>query len=200
MPVTQTSLAHSEDEAVELAKKIGFPVVMKIVSPDILHKSDAGGVKVNIKDEARSAMPLKRILKNAKAYKADANIHGVAVQEMAPWGTEVILGSVNDATFGPTIMFGLGGIFVEVLKDVTFRVAPVSSNRRCACWMKFGVLQSLPVSAVKLPATARRSPSGFARTPIMIVDLGDEIANRMPTRCWYTKKAKASKWSMPVSS
>jgi len=126
MPVTDIGLSKSEDEAVALSKKIGFPVVLKIVSPDILHKSDAGGVKVNIKDEAGVRDAYQTILKNAKAYKADANIHGVAVQEMAPWGTEVILGSVNDAAFGPTVMFGLGGIFVEVLKDVTFRVSPVS--------------------------------------------------------------------------
>ncbi|HLE73329.1 MAG TPA: acetate--CoA ligase family protein, partial [Anaerolineales bacterium] len=114
MPVTSTELSKSEDEAVALAKKIGYPVVMKIVSPDILHKSDAGGVKVNLKDEAGVRDAFKTIMKNAKAYKASADIHGVAVQEMAPWGTEVILGSVNDPTFGPTMMFGLGGIFVEV--------------------------------------------------------------------------------------
>ena len=126
LPVTHTELAKTEDEAVAIGKKIGFPLVIKIVSPDILHKSDAGGVKVNIKDEAGIRDAYKTILANAKAYKADANIHGVAIQEMAPWGTETILGSVNDPSFGPTVMFGLGGIFVEVLKDVTFRVAPVS--------------------------------------------------------------------------
>lgn len=124
MPVTNIALAKTEDEAVALGKKIGFPLVLKIVSPDILHKSDAGGVKVNIKDEAGIRDAFQTILKNAKAYKADADVHGVAVQEMAPWGTEVILGSVNDPAFGPTVMFGLGGIFVEVLKDVTFRVTP----------------------------------------------------------------------------
>ena len=129
LPVTGTELARSEDEAVDLAKKIGFPVVMKIVSPDILHKSDAGGVKVNIKDEAAVREAYRTILANSKNYKANANIHGIAIQEMAPWGTEVILGSVNDPTFGPTMMFGLGGIFVEVLKDVTFRVAPVASTQ-----------------------------------------------------------------------
>ena len=129
MPTTAIGLAKTEDEAVAISKKIGFPVVLKIVSPDILHKSDAGGVKVNIKDEAGVREAFQTILKNAKAYKADANIHGVAVQEMAPWGTEVILGSVNDAAFGPTVMFGLGGIFVEVLKDVTFRVTPVAKSQ-----------------------------------------------------------------------
>jgi acetyltransferase len=129
LPTAATELAKSEEEAVQLAKKIGFPIVMKIVSPDILHKSDAGGVKVNIKDETSLREAYKTILKNSKTYKPDARIHGIAIQEMAPWGTEVILGSVNDATFGPTMMFGLGGIFVEVLKDVTFRVAPVPSGQ-----------------------------------------------------------------------
>ena len=129
LPVANTLLAHSEDEAGRLAKQIGYPVVMKIVSPQILHKSEAGGVKVNIKDENALREAYRTILVNAKAYKADANIHGVAVQEMAPWGTEVILGSVNDQTFGQTMMFGMGGIFVEVLKDVTFRVAPVAPGQ-----------------------------------------------------------------------
>jgi acetyltransferase len=128
MPTAQSILATSEDEAVKTAKEIGYPVVLKIVSPDILHKSDAGGVEVNIKtdEEVRNAYHL--ILDNAKKYKADANIHGILIQEMAPWGTETIIGSVNDPSFGATVMFGLGGIFVEVLKDVTFRVAPISNR------------------------------------------------------------------------
>ena len=126
LPVSRTELAKSEEEAIKFAKEIGFPLVLKIVSPDILHKSDAGGVKVNIKDEAGVIEAYQTILKNAIAFKADAIIDGIAIQEMAPWATEVIIGSVNDATFGPTVMFGLGGIFVEVLKDVVFRVAPIS--------------------------------------------------------------------------
>src|SRR5690606_9080835 len=109
--VTATQLAKTEDEALAMAKEVGYPIVMKIVSPEILHKSDAGGVKVNIKDDASCREAFQTILENAKAYNADANIHGIAIQEMAPWGTEVILGSVNDSTFGPTMMFGLGGIF-----------------------------------------------------------------------------------------
>jgi acetyltransferase len=128
LPVTRTVLAKSEDEAVKMAYEVGYPVVMKIVSPDILHKSDAGGVKVNIRDENGVREAYRTIMKNAKAYKETANIHGIAIQEMAPWGTEVILGSVNDPTFGPTMMFGLGGIFVEVMKDVTFHLAPITAD------------------------------------------------------------------------
>lgn len=129
LPVTEINLAKSEEEAVSLAHETGFPIVMKVVSPDIIHKSDAGGVKVNIKDEAGVRSAYQTILANCKAYNANADIRGVAVQEMAPLGTEVIIGSINDPTFGPTVMFGLGGIFVEVLKDVTFRVAPVTKGQ-----------------------------------------------------------------------
>jgi len=176
LPVAQTELASTEDEAVSLAKKIGFPIVMKIVSPDILHKSDAGGVKVNIKDEQAVRENFQTIIRNAKAYKADANIHGVAIQEMAPWGTEVILGSVNDATFGPTMMFGLGGIFVEVLKDVTFRVAPVTSGQATRM---LGEIRGAPILA-GVRGEAPRDQAVLADTickySAMIMDLVDEIA------------------------
>ncbi|HEX7556848.1 MAG TPA: acetate--CoA ligase family protein, partial [Leptolinea sp.] len=176
LPVTSTELAKSEDEAVALAKKIGFPVVMKIVSPDILHKSDAGGVKVNIKDEAGAREAYNTILKNSKAYKADARVHGIAVQEMAPWGTETILGSVNDPTFGPTMMFGLGGIFVEVLKDVTFRVAPVDQVQALEM---FGEIRGAPILA-GARGEAPRDRAAMADTvekySSMIVDLADEIS------------------------
>ena len=176
LEVTSTTLATSEDEAVEMGKKTGFPLVMKIVSPDILHKSDAGGVKVNIKDEAGIRDAYKTILKNSKAYKADARIHGVAVQEMAPWGTEVILGSVNDPTFGPTMMFGLGGIFVEVLKDVTFRVAPVDKVQAAEM---FTEIRSAPILAGVRGETARDRTAMAAtveKYSSMIVDLQDEIS------------------------
>ena len=120
-----TRLAKSKKEAVELANENGYPVVCKIVSSDILHKSDAGGVKVNMKSDADVENAWDEIMVNAKAYKPNAKILGIVIQDMAPWGTQVIVGSVNDPIFGPTVMFGLGGIFVEVLKDVTFRVAPI---------------------------------------------------------------------------
>ncbi len=175
LPVAKTFLAKTEDEAVAHAKKLGFPVVMKVVSPDILHKSDAGGVKVNIKDEAGVREWYKTILKNAKNYKADANIDGIAIQEMAPIGTEVIMGSVNDATFGPTVMFGLGGIFVEVLKDVTFRVAPISENQAT---QMLGEIRGAPLlSGVRgeSPRDKKALATTLALYSTMVEDLKDEV-------------------------
>jgi acetate---CoA ligase (ADP-forming) subunit beta len=124
--VNKFSVATNEKEAVAQAEKIGYPIVLKIVSPDIIHKSDAGGVKVNLKTAADVETAYKTIIENGKKYKADAKIVGVIVQEMAPQGTEVIVGAVKDPQFGQTVMFGLGGIFVELLKDVSFRVAPLT--------------------------------------------------------------------------
>jgi len=128
MPVTKIHVAKTEEEAVEAAEKIGYPIVLKIVSPQILHKSDAGGVIVGVEDEIGIRNGFNKIINNAKAYKQDAEITGVLVQEMAPKGTEIIVGSTTDPTFGPTLMFGLGGIFVEILKDVSFRVAPITKQ------------------------------------------------------------------------
>jgi len=124
--VPKFDVATNATEAAEMAQKTGYPIVMKIVSPEIIHKSDAGGVKVNLKSKAEVAEAFKSIVANAKKYNAKADIKGVLVQEMAPNGIEVIVGAIKDAQFGQTVMFGLGGIFVEVLKDVTFRVAPIT--------------------------------------------------------------------------
>jgi len=126
IPVTMFKLAKNEKEAVGFAEQIGFPVVLKIVSPDIIHKSDAGGVKVDLKNVAEVRSAYGKILENAKKYNAKAQIVGVLVQEMAPQSTEVIVGAIKDPQFGQTLMFGLGGIFVELLKDVAFRVAPIT--------------------------------------------------------------------------
>jgi acyl-CoA synthetase (NDP forming) len=126
IPVTTFKLAKNKEEATEFAEQIGFPVVLKIVSPDIIHKSDAGGVKVNLKNTAEVRNAYRKILENAKKYDSVAKIVGVLVQEMAPQSTEVIVGAIKDPQFGQTLMFGLGGIFVEILKDVTFRVAPIT--------------------------------------------------------------------------
>jgi acyl-CoA synthetase (NDP forming) len=126
IPVTRFKLANNKREAAELAEELGFPVVLKIVSPDIIHKSDAGGVMVNLKNKVEVQAAYEKILENAKKYKAAAKITGVLVQEMAPQSTEVIVGAIKDSQFGQTLMFGLGGIFVELLKDVTFKIAPIT--------------------------------------------------------------------------
>jgi acetyltransferase len=126
IPVPNARLARSTEEAVKIANEIGYPVVMKIVSPDILHKSDVGGVKVGMvtPGEVRDAFDL--IQYRARRYMPDADIWGVVVQPMVPQGKETIIGVKRDPQFGPLIMFGMGGIYVEVLKDVTFRLAPIS--------------------------------------------------------------------------
>jgi len=131
IPVTKFELAKNETEAVKDADEIGYPVVLKIVSPDIIHKSDVGGVVVDLKDEKGVQNAYNQILKNVKKHNAEARIIGMLVQEMAPPSTEVIVGAIKDPQFGPSVMFGLGGIFVEVLKDVTFRVAPITRDEAC---------------------------------------------------------------------
>ena len=176
LPVTPTELARTEEEAVQLANKIGYPIVMKIVSPDILHKSDAGAVKVNIKDEQGVRDAWKVIMENSLSYKADAEIDGVAVQEMAPWATEVIVGSVNDSTFGPTLMFGLGGIFVEVMKDVTFKVAPIDENTALEMQSEIKSSKILEGARGEKPRDQKALANVLAHYSYMIYDLKDEIA------------------------
>lgn len=124
--IPKSILAATADEAVTAANSIGYPVVMKIASPDILHKSDMGGVRVNVRDAQQVRDLFDLIIYRAKKYKADAEIWGVLIQEMVTGGKEVIIGVNKDPQFGPLMLFGLGGIYVEVMKDVTFRVAPVS--------------------------------------------------------------------------
>jgi len=119
-------LAEDAAAAARAAKEVGFPVVMKISSPDILHKSDVGGVKVGLKDEKEVGWAFQDMMKQVMRRRPDAEIHGVLIQEMIGGGKEVILGMTRDPQFGPMIMFGLGGIYVEVLKDVAFRIAPLS--------------------------------------------------------------------------
>jgi len=128
IPVTKFKVASTSEEAAKDAGQIGYPVVLKIVSPDIIHKSDAGGVVVNLNNGSEVREAYQKILDNVKRYNSKAKIVGVLVQEMAPQSTEVIVGAIKDPQFGQTIMFGLGGIFVEVLKDVNFRIAPLSSE------------------------------------------------------------------------
>ncbi|MEW5902632.1 MAG: acetate--CoA ligase family protein, partial [Acidobacteriota bacterium] len=124
-PVIKSTLARTQCEAVEAAQKIGFPVVLKIASPDIVHKFDFGGVRLDLKDAAEVEAAFQEILESVRRHKPEAKIAGMTVEEMAPPGKEVILGMNKDPQFGPILMFGLGGIYVEALEDVSFRLAPI---------------------------------------------------------------------------
>jgi len=119
------TVTASVKEAIQAATSIGYPIVLKIVSPDISHKTDVGGVKVGIKDAEGVKAAYEEIMKNVNIKKPDARIEGILVEEMATPSTEVIIGGLRDPQFGPAVMFGLGGIFVEVYKDVSFRIAPL---------------------------------------------------------------------------
>ena len=128
IPVPDFKLIKSEDEITGLAKEINFPIVMKILSPDIIHKTDAGGVKINIKDETEAESAYQEIIFKAKKYNKEARIEGVIAYTMVSQATEIIIGMMKDPHFGPVAMFGLGGIFVEVLKDVSFRIIPLEEK------------------------------------------------------------------------
>ncbi|MDP2920223.1 MAG: acetate--CoA ligase family protein [Dehalococcoidia bacterium] len=123
--VVDTRLAASKEQSVAIAKEIGFPVVLKIASADVVHKSDAGGVKLGLKTAAQVGKAYDDIMKSIKAAFPNAKIEGVSVQGMARPGVEVIIGMSKDAQFGPVLMFGLGGVLVEILKDVSFRIVPL---------------------------------------------------------------------------
>jgi acetyltransferase len=127
-PVSRDSLARSPEDAVTIARNIGGPVVLKIVSPDILHKSDAGGVRVNIRGDDAVRATYEEILANVQRYQPGADVRGVLVSPMAMAGMEVIIGTKYDDQFGPIAMFGLGGVLVEILKDVSFRVLPITNS------------------------------------------------------------------------
>jgi acyl-CoA synthetase (NDP forming) len=128
IPVTKFKVAKNIEEATKFAEETGYPVVLKIVSPDVIHKFDVGGVILNLKSTEEVRDAYNKILMNVKKYKPDAKIVGILVQEMAPPSTEVIVGATKDPQFGPALMFGFGGIFVEVLKDVAFRIAPITRS------------------------------------------------------------------------
>ena len=128
IPVPNFKLIKSENEIIGLAKEINFPIVMKIVSPDIIHKTDAGGVKVGIKDEKEAELAYQKIISKVKKYNKEAQIFGVITYSMISKATEIIIGMIKDPHFGPVVMFGLGGIFVEVLKDISFRILPIEER------------------------------------------------------------------------
>ncbi|AOY59507.1 acetate--CoA ligase family protein [Desulfococcus multivorans] len=168
--VLPTELAATDAEAVAAADRIGYPVVLKIVSPQILHKSDAGGVKIGMKDAAAVRKAFNQIVEGARKYRADAEIEGVLVQKMAEPGREVILGANRYPVFGPLIMFGFGGIFVEVFKDVSFRLAPIGRNEARRMMRK--------IMGYKLLRAFRGRPeSDLATVERLLVSLSDMVVN-----------------------
>ena len=128
IPVVEAKLAQSKKEAISISKEMGFPVVLKISSPDVIHKSDSGGVELRLANATQVGKAYNEIISSVKQAYPEAQIEGVSVQPMAPSGVEVIVGMSKDPQFGPVLMFGLGGILVEVLKDVSFRIVPVTAR------------------------------------------------------------------------
>lgn len=126
--VTKFKLARNLREAVKFAEEIGYPVVLKIVSPSVIHKSEVGGVLLDLNTSIGVEKGYRAILANVKKLRPDSQVEGILVQEMAPSSVEVIVGAIKDDQFGQSIMFGIGGIFVEVLDDVVFRIAPVTKQ------------------------------------------------------------------------
>ena len=126
--VVDTRLATSKEEAVSISQQLGFPVVLKIASSDVVHKSDAGGVKLGLRTAKQVGKAYDDIVAAIKRGYPEAKIQGVSVQKMARPGVEVIIGMSQDAQFGPVLMFGLGGILVEILKDVSFRIVPLTKR------------------------------------------------------------------------
>lgn len=126
IPVVEAFLARTKKEAVSLGQQIGFPVVMKIASPDITHKTDLGGVRLDIKNKTQLEKAFSEVVSSIKRKQPRARIQGVSIQKMARPGTEIIVGMTKDPQFGPVLMFGLGGILVELLGDVSFRIVPIT--------------------------------------------------------------------------
>jgi 4-hydroxybutyryl-CoA synthetase (ADP-forming) len=172
-PTPKSILGATEDECVRAAKEIGYPVVMKIASPDIIHKSDAGGVKVGVKSDDELRAAFRAIIESAKKYKADARIKGVLVQEMVKSAKETILGASQDPTFGPVIMFGLGGIYVEVLKDVVFRIAPIDEREAAKMAESIKTIKLLKGVMGEKPSDMKAIADSLQRLSQLVTDFAE---------------------------
>lgn len=128
IPTPGSGAARDEDEAVNIAESIGYPVVLKVISPQVIHKTDFGGVKIGARNKGEVKRDFSDIIENIRRKVPDAEVMGILVEKMAFQSTEVIIGGIRDPQFGPAIMFGLGGIFTEILKDISFRLAPITKE------------------------------------------------------------------------
>ena len=175
LPLPEEKLAKTVDEAIKYANEIGYPVVMKLMSPQILHKSDAKVVMLNIKNDEELKQKWEEIHENARKYKADAEILGVLIAPMLKPGREIIIGVTEDPQFGHALMFGLGGIFVEILKDVTFRIIPIEEKD---AWAMIKSIKGYPILAGargEAPADIKAIVDMMLKVSQLINDLKDYI-------------------------
>jgi len=168
---TEIKLARTKEEAVSHSKELGFPIALKIVSPDILHKTDVGGVKLGLNNEDDVGNAYDVIISMIKKQEPAAKIQGVSVQSMARPATEVIIGMTKDPQFGPVLMFGLGGILVEVLKDVSFRIVPLT--KRDASEM-IGEIKGYPI----LEGYRGQEPANIAVLEELLLKVSEFVDNR----------------------
>ncbi len=175
LPLPEEKLAKTVDEAIKYANEIGYPIVMKLMSPQILHKSDAKVVMLNIKNDEELKQKWEEIHENARKYKADAEILGVLIAPMLKPGREIIIGVTEDPQFGHALMFGLGGIFVEILKDVTFRIIPIEEKD---AWAMIKSIKGYPILAGargEAPADMKAIVDMMLKVSQLINDLKDYI-------------------------
>jgi acyl-CoA synthetase (NDP forming) len=193
IPVTHELLATTSEEAVAFAKRIGYPVAIKIQSPDISHKTEAKAVRLDIAGEPELEAAYDEVLANARAYRRDARIEGVMVQQMVKGGTEAILGVTNDPLFGPAVMFGLGGIFAEVLKDVSFRLAPVTISVAREMIAEIKGYPLLAGARGKPPADVDALADAIVKLSALAVDLKEHLAEMDINPLFVMEKGKGVK-------
>jgi acyl-CoA synthetase (NDP forming) len=193
IPVTQEELATSRDGALAIAQKIGFPVAIKVQSPDISHKTEARAVKLGIQSDAQLAAAYDEVLANAKAYNSEAKLEGVLVQEMLSGGIEAILGITNDPLFGPAVMFGLGGIFAEIMKDVSFRLAPVTPAMAREMIAEIKGYSLLTGARGQAHADVDALADAIVRLSALAVDLTDQVAELDINPLFVMEKGKGVK-------
>lgn len=175
LPLPEEKLAKTLEEAIKYANEIGYPVVMKLMSPQILHKSDAKVVMLNIKNDEELKQKWEEIHENARKYRPDAEILGVLIAPMLKPGREIIIGVTEDPQFGHAIMFGLGGIFVEILKDVTFRIIPIEEKD---AWAMIKSIKGYPILAGargELPADMKAIVDMMLKVSELVDELKDYI-------------------------
>lgn len=191
--ITQEEIATNKEEAVRIAERIGYPVVMKIQSPDISHKTEAKAVRLGIYTKEEVLYTFDEILQNAISYNPNAQIEGVLIQEMVRDGVEVILGITNDKLFGPAVMFGLGGIFAEVMKDVTFRLAPLTKSMAIEMIQEIKGYPILTGIRGKPPADLEALTDALLNLSAMAVDLKESVAELDINPLFVFEKGKGVK-------